>query len=102
MIVEALEPEQLALGAVHGTENLQAHALVGMAPAVPSLAVGCAPVDVAILKGEADLSTRDLRGADVHGCPPPHTRGCALDSLSSLSPPLARRCQGQRRRGLAE
>jgi hypothetical protein len=73
VIVEALEPEQLPLGTVHGAAYLEAHALVGMVPASPSraLAVGCAPVDVAILQGEADRATGDLRGADVHGRPPP-------------------------------
>ena len=68
MIVEALEPEQLALGAVHLAQHLETHALIGVvaAPASRTLAVWCAAVDVAILKGEADRATGDLYATDVH------------------------------------
>lgn len=70
MIVEALEPQQLPLGAVHGADDLETHALIGMVPTSPSraLAVRCTTADVAILQGEADR--------DVHR-PPPLTRSGA-------------------------
>src|SRR5262245_19529623 len=65
MIVEALEPEQFALLAVHVVNDLQAYALVRVAPPVAAR-VGGAAVDVAVLQGKADRSTCDLRATDVH------------------------------------
>ena len=49
VIVEAFEPEQLPLDAVHGAEDLHADALVGVVAAAAP-AMRRAPVDVAILQ----------------------------------------------------